>query len=238
MTSDIQLGDIHVRVVHKAIKNVHLSVYPPDGRVHISAPNEMRLDKVRIFAISKLGWIKEQQKKIRAQERETQREYVDRESHYLWGERYLLVNVPSTGPARVEINHKALRLHSHPESSTEKRESVVAAWYREQVRVVASEFVQKWEPVLGVKVLHIFVQKMRTKWGSCRTDRRHIRLNTELAKKPKECLEYIVVHEMVHLLEPHHNKRFILYMDKFLPHWKLIREELNRAPLAHEDWQY
>ncbi|MBT7577868.1 MAG: M48 family metallopeptidase, partial [Candidatus Marinimicrobia bacterium] len=104
--------------------------------------------------------------------------------------------------------------------------------------VVASEFVQKWEPVLGVKVLHIFVQKMRTKWGSCRTDRRHIRLNTELAKKPKECLEYIVVHEMVHLLEPHHNKRFILYMDKFLPHWKLIREELNRAPLAHEDWQY
>lgn len=238
MTSDIKLGDIHVKVVHKAIKNVHLSVYPPDGRVNISAPHEMRLDKVRIFAISKLGWIKEQQKKIRAQDRETQREFVDRESHYLWGERFLLVNVPSTGPAGVEVNHKELRLHSHPESSPEKRETIVAAWYREQVRAVGQAYVQKWESVLGVRVQQVFVQKMRTKWGGCRPDRGHIRLNTELAKKPKECLEYIVVHEMVHLLEPHHNKRFIMYMDKFLPQWKLIRDELNQAPLAHEDWGY
>jgi len=238
MTSEIHLGDIHIQVVHKSIKNVHLSVYPPAGRVHISAPNDMGLDKIRVFAISKLGWIKEQQKKIRSQERETQREYLDRESHYLWGERYLLVNVPSTGSAFVEVNHKELRLHTRPGSSAEKRESIVAAWYREQVRIVASDYVRKWEPILKVKVEQVFIQKMRTKWGSCRPDRGHIRLNTELAKKPKECLEYIVVHEMVHLLEPHHNKQFIKLMSSYLPHWKHIREELNRAPLAHEDWGY
>ena len=238
MTSQIQLGDISIRVVRKAIKNVHLSVYPPDGRVHISAPNHMGLDKIRIFAISKLGWIKQQQKKIRTQERETQREFVDRESHYLWGDRYLLVNVPSTAPPRVEIKHKQLLLLTQPESAYDQRESLIASWYRDQVRTVASEFVQKWEPVIEVKVQQLFVQKMRTKWGGCRPDRGHIRLNTELAKKPKECLEYIVVHEMVHMIEPHHNKQFTQYMDRLMPHWRQIREELNRAPLAHEDWKY
>ena len=238
MTSQIQLGEIDIRVVRKAIKNVHLSVYPPDGHVHISAPDHMGLDKIRIFAISKLGWIKQQQKKVRAQERETQREYVDRESHYLWGDRYLLVNIPSTEPARVEIKHKQLLLFTQPESTYDRRESLIASWYRDQVRTVASEFVQKWEPVIKVKVRQIFIQKMRTKWGGCRPDRGHIRLNTELAKKPKECLEYIVVHEVVHMIEPHHNKQFTQYMDKLLPHWRHIRGELNRAPLAHEDWEY
>jgi predicted metal-dependent hydrolase len=238
MTSQIQLGEIDIRVVRKAIKNVHLSVYPPDGHVHISAPDHMGLDKIRIFAISKLGWIKQQQKKVRAQERETQREFVDRESHYLWGDRYLLVNIPSTEPARVEIKHKQLLLFTQPESTYDRRESLIASWYRDQVRTVASEFVQKWEPVIKVKVRQIFIQKMRTKWGGCRPDRGHIRLNTELAKKPKECLEYIVVHEVVHMIEPHHNKQFTQYMDKLLPHWRHIRGELNRAPLAHEDWEY
>jgi predicted metal-dependent hydrolase len=238
MTSQIQLGDIDIRVVRKSIKNVHLSVYPPDGRVHISAPDHMGLDKIRIFAISKLGWIKQQQKNIRAQERETQREFVDRESHYLWGDRYLLVNVPSTEPPRVEIKHKQLLLFTRPESDYDKRESIIASWYRDQVRLVASEYVQKWEPVIKVKVQQIFIQKMRTKWGGCRPDRGHIRLNTELAKKSKECLEYIVVHEMVHMIEPHHNKHFTQYMDRLMPHWRQIREELNRAPLAHEDWAY
>ena len=238
MTSQIQIGDIVMRVVRKEIKNVHLSVYPPDGRVHISAPAHMSLDKIRIFAISKLGWIKQQQKKIIAQAREPQREFVDRESHYLWGERYLLVNVPSTEQPRVEIKHKRVLLFTKPESGHEKRESVIAGWYREQVRSVAAEYVLKWEPVLGVKVQQVFIQKMRTKWGGCRPERGHIRLNTELAKKPKECLEYIVVHEMVHMLEPHHNENFTQYMDNFLPHWRHIRVELNRAPLAHEDWAY
>jgi len=238
MTSEIILGAIHIKVVRKDIKNVHLSVYPPTGRVHISAPSNMELDKIRLFAISKLGWIKEQQKKIQNQERETRREYIDRESHYLWGERYLLTNVQTQETPRVELKHKQLLLYTRPGSDIEKRKSIMAAWYREQVRALASDFVQKWEPVIGVKVQQLYVQQMRTKWGSCRTALGHIRLNTELAKKPKECLEYIVVHEMVHLLEPHHNKRFILFMNKFFLHWLQRRNELNRAPLSHVDWAY
>ncbi len=238
MVSKIELGEIAVEVVKKDIKNIHLSVYPPAGRVRISAPLRMNLDTIRIFAISKLGWIKHQQQKLREQERETPREYLDRESHYVWGKRYLLWVVESNMPPGVGLKHAKMYLHVHPGSSDEEKQDVVEGWYREQLKQAIPSFISKWEPLIGVKVERFFVRKMKTKWGSCNSKARSIRLNTDLAKKPLECLEYIVVHEMIHLLEPTHNSRFVALMDRFMPKWQICRTELNRLPVRHEDWDY
>lgn len=238
MVTQLRLGDIAVDVVLKDIKNVHLSVYPPTGRVRISAPRRMKLDTIRVFAISKLSWIKHQQKKIRGQERETPREYLDRESHYVWGRRYLLKVLEEARAPKVELKHSRMILTVAPGANDQTKQAILASWYREQIRVAVPDLIAKWEPVVGVKVQRIFVQKMKTKWGSCNPGARSIRLNTDLAKKPRECLEYIVVHEMVHVLERQHNERFRKYMDRFLPHWLIRREELNRAPLGHETWDY
>jgi predicted metal-dependent hydrolase len=238
MVTRFKLGDIAVDVVLKDIKNVHLSVYPPTGRVRISAPKRMSLDTVRVFAISKLGWIKQQQKKLRGQERETPREYLNRESHYVWGKRYLLRIVEEDGAPRVELKHCNMVLRVGPGADHDAKEAIVARWYREQIRATVPELIAKWERVMGVKVERVFVQKMKTKWGSCNPSTLSIRLNTDLAKKPRECLEYILVHEMVHLLERHHNERFKGYMDRFMPNWRHRRDELHRAPLGHQSWSY
>jgi predicted metal-dependent hydrolase len=238
MITEIDLGEIAVEVVKKDIKNTHLSVYPPDGRVRISAPLRMNLDTIRVFAISKLGWIKQQQKKLREQERETQREYLDRESHYVWGKRYLLRVIEIDQAPAVEIRHNKMHLSVRPGTSQEKRGSVVEEWYREQLKQAVPPLITKWEPLIGVKVERFFVQKMKTKWGSCSANFRGIRLNTDLAKKPRECLEYIIVHEMVHLLEPTHNNHFIALMDKFMPNWHLCRTVLNSLPVRHSNWDY
>jgi predicted metal-dependent hydrolase len=238
MATQIKLGDIAVEVVKKDIKNVHLSVYPPAGRVRISAPLRMNLDTIRVFAISKLGWIKQQQKKLREQERETPREYLDRESHYVWGKRYLLKVIESDETPMVELKHSEMRLRVRPSAGDEKKQAIVEAWYRDQLRQAIPALIAKWESLIGVKVARFSVQRMKTKWGSCTRDTRSIRLNTDLAKKPPECLEYIVVHEMVHLLELTHNGRFMALMDQFLPNWRFYREELNRLPVRHENWGY
>ena len=238
MTSQIDLGDITIDVVLKDIKNVHLSVYPPNGRVRISAPERMDLDTIRIFAISKLGWIRKQQRKLQEQERETPREYLDRESHFLWGKRYLLTVIERDQSPTVTLGHNRLTLVIRPDTEEAKKEAVVDAWYREQLKREASRLIGKWEEALSVSVDRFFVQRMKTRWGSCNPVKRHIRLNTELAKKPRECLEYIVVHEMVHLIEPTHNAHFVALMDKFIPRWQFYRERLNRLPVRHEDWMY
>jgi predicted metal-dependent hydrolase len=238
MVTKIELGEIAVEVIKKDIKNLHLSVYPPAGRVRISAPQRMNLDAIRIFAISKLDWIKQQQKKLRQQERETPREYLDRESHYVWGKRYLLKVVESDEASRVELQHNKMHLRVRPGASDEKKQANVEEWYREQLKQVAPSLIAKWEPLVGVKVERFFVQKMKTKWGSCNPESLSIRLNTDLAKKPPQCLEYIVVHEMVHLLEPTHSARFTTLMDQFMPQWRFCRAELNRLPVRHEDWAY
>lgn len=238
MTSQIKLGDITVDVVRKDIKNIHLSVYPPAGKVRISAPSRMDLDTIRVFAVSKLGWIKQQQRKLREQERETRRDYIDRESHFVWGKRYLLKIVEAEEPPSVEIKHSQLLLQVRPGSDRLKRQAVVGEWYRQLLKQAIQPLIKKWEPILGVKVERFFVRRMKTKWGSCNHTTGTIRLNTELAKKPKKCLEYIVVHEMVHLLEPTHNSRFVALMDQFLPQWQAYREELNRLPVRHEEWEY
>lgn len=238
MDRQLQLGGIAVDVVFKDIKNVHLSVYPPTGRVRISAPSRMSLDTIRVFAISKLAWIKQQQEKLRAQERETPREYIDRESHYVWGKRYLLRTVQREEAPSIELKHSRMILSVRGGVGQTTKEAVVGHWYREQIKTLVPQLISKWEPVLGVSVKRVFVQQMKTKWGSCNPRAHTIRLNTELAKKPKECLEYIVVHEMIHLLEPTHNARFTVLMDQFMPRWQFYRDALNRQPVRHERWDY
>ena len=238
MISTIRLGDISVEVIKKDIRNVHLSVYPPAGRVRISAPLRMDKDTIRVFAIAKLGWIKKQQKKLREQERESEREYLNRESHYVWGKRYLLRVVERNTPPSVEIKHSALVLNVRQGATEAKKREVLERWYREQIRESASRLIAKWERIIGVKVQHFYVQRMKTKWGSCSESTGTIRLNSELAKKPRECLEYIVVHEMVHLLERTHNRRFMSLMEQFMPRWQSHRELLNRLPVRREKWAY
>jgi predicted metal-dependent hydrolase len=238
MTTKLQLGGIAVYVVLKDIKNIHLSVNPPTGRVRISAPSRMNLDTIRVFAISKLDWIRQQQRKLREQERETPREYLDRESHHVWGKRYLLKVIEGDWAPAVELKHRHMHLRVRPSVSDEKKQAIVAEWYRAQLRQAVPALIAKWEPLLRVKVARFFVQQMKTKWGSCNPAAKSIRLNTDLAKKPRECLEYIVVHEMIHLLEPTHNNRFMTLMEQFMPHWRFYRTELNRLPVRHEDWAY
>ncbi len=236
--SQIQLGDIPVDVVLKDIKNVHLSVHPPTGRVRISAPRRMSLDTIRVFAISKLDWIKQQQTRLREQERETPRDYVERESHYVWGKRYLLSVVESDESPVIELEHSRMLLRVRPGTDSKKRQTIVERWYREQLKEAVPAMLVRWQPRLGVTAERFFVQRMKTKWGSCNHRARTIRLNTELAKKPAECLEYIVVHELVHLLEPTHNERFVGLLDRNMPHWRSHRDQLNRFPVSHEDWGY
>jgi predicted metal-dependent hydrolase len=238
MVSQIKLGDIAVDVVLKDIKNVHLSVHPPTGRVRISAPSRMKMDTIRVFVISKLAWIRQQQKKLREQEREAPREYLDRESHYVWGKRYLLQVVERDPTPGLALTHNRMILTVHAKADRATREAAVAQWYRDQIKEAVPELIEKWEPALGVSVDRVFFQQMKTKWGSSNPRARTIRLNTELAKKPKECLQYIVVHEMLHLLEPTHNARFVALMDRFMPKWQFYRQRLNRLPVRHADWDY
>ncbi len=238
MAARIDLGGIAVDVVFKDIKNVHLSVYPPTGQVRISAPARMNLDTIRIFAISKLGWIKRQQRKLREQERETPREYLERESHYVWGKRYLLQVHEVDAPPEVQLKHEKMQLRVRPGADDEKKQAIVAQWYRDQIKAAVPALIAKWGPLMDVTVERFFVQQMKTKWGSCNPGNRCIRLNTDLAKKPRECLEYIVVHEMAHLLEPTHNARFIGLMDQFIPNWRHRRDQLNQLPVRHEEWGY
>jgi predicted metal-dependent hydrolase len=198
----------------------------------------MSVDTIRVFAISKLGWIKQQQKKLRAQQRETPREYLDRESHYVWGKRYLLKIVEADAAPEVTLKHSKLLLRVRPGTSNETIQAIVARWYREQIKVAMPDLIAKWEPKIGVTVERFFVRQMKTKWGSCNPGKRSIRLNTDLAKKPLQCLEYIVVHEMAHLLVRRHNDQFSNLMDRCLPNWKLLRQTLNAMPLAHANWDY
>lgn len=238
MTTQINLGEISVDVVKKEIKNIHLSVHPPTGKVRISAPKRMDLDTIRVFAITKLGWIRKQQQKLREQARETPRECLDRESHYLWGKRYLLKIELRDTASFVLLRHNKMVLHIHPNTGEERKQAILAEWYREKLKEAVLPLIAKWEPLMGVKVEKFFIQRMKTKWGSCNHHSGNIRLNTELAKKPPECLEYVVVHEMAHLLEPSHNSRFITLLDRFMPKWQFYRDELNRLPVRHEDWAY
>lgn len=228
----IQVGDLWIQVTRKNIKNVHLSVYPPDGRVTLSAPADTRLDAARAYAVSKLGWIRRQQKRLRQQVRESRRQYVTRESHYLWGRRYLLAIVESNTRPRVVLDHKRITLHVRPGSRRDKRAEILHEWHKRQLHDIVPGLIEKWEPRIGVKVAGYYLQRMKTKWGSCNPGAGTIRLNSELVKKPRDLLEYVVVHEMIHLLEPVHSDRFITLLSQHCPAWQEARMELNELPVA------
>ena len=236
MVSQIELGGIVLDVVKKDIKNIHLSVYPPTGRVRLAAPTRMTLDTIRLFAISKLGWIRKQQQKLCEQERESRREYIDRESHHVWGRRVLMQLIEAEAPPSVQLRHARLLMTVRPGADEATREAVLASWYRQQLKAEVPPLIAAWEPRLKVAVNGFYVQQMKTKWGGCNPMARTLRLNTELAKKPKECLEYVVVHEMSHLLEPTHGPRFLALMDRFIPTWRETRALLNSLPARHQDW--
>ncbi|MEJ5315576.1 MAG: SprT family zinc-dependent metalloprotease [Tenuifilum sp.] len=235
----ITISDITIDVVRKDIKNIHLAVYPPKGRVRIAAPLNITEDAIRLYVISKLGWIKRHQRKFETQERITPREYKQRESHYFKGRRYLLQIVETDKRQKVVLkNKKFIELHIKPDTPTEKRHEILTEWYRIELKKQIPTMIEKWEKILNVKVDDWQVKQMKTKWGSCNIEKKRIWLNLELAKKPEHCLEYIIVHEMVHLLERHHNERFQYYMDLHLPNWRQLKTELNKQPVSHADWSY
>lgn len=235
----LTISDITIDVVRKDIKNIHLAVYPPTGRVRIAAPLKVNDDAIRLFAISKLGWIKRNQRKFDRQERIPAREYKERESHYFQGRRYLLNIIEHDAAPKVVLKSKKyIELHVRPDTTKEKCHEIMTEWYRKELKSQIPEIIAKWEKILNVEVNDWHVKQMKTKWGSCNIDKKRILLNLELAKKPERCLEYIVVHEMIHLLERHHNDRFLYYMDTYLPNWRQLKDELNKSPVSHADWSY
>lgn len=235
----IEVRGIPVEVVRKDIKNLHLGVYPPNGRVRVAVPLRLDDEAVRLAVISRLGWIRRQQDNFEQQDRQSEREMITGESHYYLGRRYRLDVIEHDGPAAVTLrNNRTLELRVRPETDRYKREAVLHRWYREGLREQIPSLIAKWEPEIGVTVAEWRIRKMKTRWGTCNIEARRIWLNLELAKKPASCLEFILVHEMVHFLERHHTDRFRELMESLMPQWRLHREELNRSPLAHENWQY
>ncbi len=234
----LELNDVRIVVLRRPLKNVHLTVHPPDGRVQITAPEKHSLDALRAFAIGRLPWIRKQQQAMWAQPREPRREFLNRESHYLWGERYLLNVVEREAPPEVRVRPRQLTLQVREGAGANAREAVLARWYRDQLRERVAKLLEVWAPKVGEWPAQVHVQRMKTKWGSCHPGRRAIRLNTELAKKPPECLEYVLVHELVHLREANHGPRFQAILDEVMPMWREHRDALNDAPLAHVNWDY
>ena len=237
MQSTIQLGEVTILLTRKDVKNVHLSVHPPLGRVTMAAPSGTRPEVARAYAISKLAWIQAQQRKLANQARETPREFVERESHMLWGRRYLLRVVCEAAKPRVSLDHKRITLHVRPGSDANTRAIVLHAWHKTLLHQVLPELINKWQQKMQVNVSGYFLQRMKTKWGSCNHKAGHIRINTELVKKPRDLLEYVVVHEMAHLLEPTHSERFVAILQEHFPTWREARAELNELPLAAELWR-
>jgi predicted metal-dependent hydrolase len=236
VTETIRLGDVEIAVTRKAVKNVHLSVHPPGGHVTLVAPTGTRLEVARAYAISKLGWIRDQQAKLLAQARETPRQFVERESHTLWGRRYLLSVLEKDEKPSVKLDHRRITLTVRPGSTLAKREAVMQDWHRALLHAVVPELIRKWEAKLDVKLSGYFLQRMKTKWGGCNHRAGNIRLNTELVKKPRDLLEYVLVHEMLHLVEPTHSERFVALLEQHYPTWREARAELNELPLAAEAW--
>lgn len=235
----IIVSDISVEIVRKDIKNLHLGVYPPEGSVRISVPDHITNENVRLAVVSKLSWIKKQQEEFKKQPRQAEREYVSGESHYFEGRRYLLNVIEQSGKHALKLKNNAkMFIYVNPNTSRDNRALVVNSWYRQEIKKVIPVLLDKWQPIIGKQVDDWRVKKMKTKWGSCNIAAKRIWINLELAKKPPECLEYILVHELVHLHERHHNENFMRLMDKYLPNWRLSRDILKSEPLAHENWEY
>ena len=236
MAETIHISEIAIALTRKDVKHVHLSVHPPAGRVTLVAPTGTRLEVARAYAASKLGWIRNQQAKLREQARETPRHFIERESHYLWGRRYLLTVREEDAKPSVRLDHRLITLTVRPGNTQAKRDEIMQEWHRTLLHETVPALIRKWETKLDVTVAGYFLQRMKTKWGSCNHRARSIRLNTELVKKPKDLLEYVIVHEMVHLIEPTHSERFKALLDEHYPTWRESRAELNELPLGAEVW--
>ena len=235
----LTVSGIQVEVIRKDIKNLHLGVYPPSGRVRVAAPLVVSDEAVRLAVIGKLGWIRRQKTRFAQQSRQSQREMINGESHYFLGQRYRLRVHEHDAPARVAVRGIAsIDLFVRPGTSAGQREAVLLRWYREQLKALIPPLLEKWQPILGVQAADWSIKKMKTKWGSCNPASRRVWFNLELAKKPVQCLEYIVVHELVHLLERHHNERFAALVEAHVPQWRQYRDMLEKAPLGHEEWNY
>lgn len=237
MTETIQVGDITITVTRKDVKHVHLSVHPPDGRVTLVTPKNTRPEVARAYAVSRLGWIRNQQRRLRTQARETPRQFVGRESHFLWGRRYLLTVREDDAKPSVRLSHRSMTLTVRPGSSRARRETVMHQWHKSLLHEEVPRLIRKWERKLRVAAAGYFLQRMKTKWGSCNHRAGTIRLNTELVKKPKDLLEYVIVHELLHLLEHTHSDRFVALLDRHYPTWREARAELNELPLTAEVWR-
>jgi predicted metal-dependent hydrolase len=237
--SEIVVGGIYVQIVRKDIKNLHLGVHPPEGHVRVAVPMHVTDERIRLAIIDKLSWIKKQQAEFLAQPRQSAREMVTGECHYFFGKSYRLEVVEQVGKHKVEqVSGNKILLTVSENTSTESRLKLINEWYREQLKQVIPKLIDQWQTKIGVVADDWGVKKMKTKWGSCNIEAKRIWLNLDLAKKPPECLEYIIVHELVHLLERNHNSRFVAYMDEFMPKWRLNRETLNKSPLSHDEWEY
>ncbi len=237
--SKITVSGIDVQIVRKDIKNFHLAVYPPDGHVRVAVPEHVTDDNVRLAVVSKLSWIKIQQQNFKDQPRQSDRKYISGECHYFLGKRYRLELIECTGkPGIKPLKSGKLKMLVRPGTSIESKEKLLNSWYREELKKIIPELLEKWQPVVGKQANDWRIKKMKTKWGSCNIEEKRIWLNLDLAKKPYECLEYILVHELVHLLERRHNYNFMRYMDKFMPKWRGSRNLLNKSPLSHENWEY
>jgi hypothetical protein len=237
MSETLQLGDLSVELTRKAVKHVHLSVHPPEGRVSLVAPTSTRAEVARAYAISKLAWIRRQQAQFSEQARESPRRFITRETHYLWGRRYLLSVEHQAAKPTVRLDHRRITLVVRPGSTQAVRARVMHEWHKSLLHEVVPRLIAKWEPRLRVRVTGYFLQRMKTKWGGCNPRRKHIRLNTELVKKPKDLLEYVIVHEMLHLIEPTHNERYLALLSEHYPSWREARVELNELPLSSETWR-
>ena len=232
------VGPIEFQLLRKPIKNLHISVLPPDGKVRVSAPEQMTDTAIRMAVTSRIPWIKRQQTDFAGQSRQSDREMVSGECHYLWGRRYRLEVVERPGRHEIKVERGKIRLYVSPCTSVENRALVLTQYARSEMKSRVETLIDHWLDVIGVSATAWGVKKMKTKWGSCNTQAKRIWLNLELAKKPPECLEYILVHELVHLLERNHNERFRTYMDRYLPDWRERRDLLNKMPLAFENWAY
>lgn len=233
----IQIGLLSLQLHRKAIKNLHISVLPPDGRIRVSAPEQMTDTAIRMAVVSRIPWIKKQQRDFAAQTRQSDREMVSGECHYYWGNPYRLNLVERIGRHEVKVLGNKIHLFVNPGTSVENRALVLKEFYRNQLKIQIGKLLPVWQQRIEVDVVDWGVKKMKTKWGSCNVNANRIWLNLELAKKSPECLEYILVHELVHLLERKHNEHFQAHMDKFMPNWIERRDLLNKLPLAFDRWE-
>ncbi|HEX5071779.1 MAG TPA: SprT family zinc-dependent metalloprotease [Gemmatimonadaceae bacterium] len=236
VTTTIELGEVLIELTLKPVRNVHLAVHPPAGHVTLVAPTDTRLDVARAYAVTRLPWIRQQQARFGGQAREAPLRYVERESHYLWGRRHLLSIVERAAKPGATVDHRRIVLTVRPGSGVAKRREVMHAWYRSHLHRAIPPLIASWERKLGVLVSGYYLQRMKTRWGACNHRAGTIRINTELVKKPRDLLEYVIVHEMLHLIEPTHSIRFLDLLDGFCPTWREARAELNELPIASGTW--